>query len=410
MHRLIMTSSTYRQSSTISKAAQLRDPDNTLLSRMTLRRLDAESIRDSILQIASRLDDTPFGPPDAVQIRPDGLATVAETNRGWRRSIYVRQYRTELPTLLESFDLPQMSPNCVGRTNSTVAPQALQLLNDAQIYQLANHFAKRIARESGSNLSSQVQRAYQIALGRPPTDEEQSNAQSTLAELTEEWTKQYRQEIVAVESAAELWIRESTRKKVYEDDLIYIHSRAGRDKARRFSLVEFDLTTLPKLPLEESRLELSPVQASQRVRHSAAIIPHGIKNVTWQSFQTEKESSLDPLESLGTFDIAPNLAHVGRYCASESASSADLRKLEDLIAKEGRLALALMAPEDGNPYQAEWDDGKGVGTGGKRPRLVLRFKSPAATVEPEVLEKARESALTNYCHALLNSAELVYVD
>ena len=71
-----------------------------------------------------------------------------------------------------------------------------------------------------------------------------------------------------------------------------------------------------------------------------------------------------------------------------------------------------MAAEDDNPYQAEWDDGKGVGTGGKRPRLVLRFKSQSTTEgpEPEVIQKARKSALNNYCHALLNSAELVYVD
>ena len=120
-------------------------------SRTTLRRRDAESIRDSILQVAGRLDNTPFGPADPVEVRPDGLATVKETDRGWRRSIYVRQHRTELPTLLESFDLPQMSPNCVERSSSTVAPQALQLLNDAQVHDLAASFAKRVADEAGAD-------------------------------------------------------------------------------------------------------------------------------------------------------------------------------------------------------------------------------------------------------------------
>ena len=123
MHRLIMTSSTYRQSSRMTQEHERVDPENRLFSRMPLRRLDAESIRDTLLAVAGRLDETAFGPADAVEARPDGTFAAVGTVKGWRRSIYVRQRRTEIPTLLEDFDLPAMNPNCIERPMSTVAPQ-----------------------------------------------------------------------------------------------------------------------------------------------------------------------------------------------------------------------------------------------------------------------------------------------
>src|SRR5207302_2041446 len=81
-------------------------PDNMLYSRMPLVRLDAEQTYDALLSAAGRLDLTPLGPADAVRTRPDGLVTPAETARGWRRLIYVRQARKQLPTHLETFDSP----------------------------------------------------------------------------------------------------------------------------------------------------------------------------------------------------------------------------------------------------------------------------------------------------------------
>ena len=82
---------------------------------------------------------------EAVEVRPDGLATPVGTERGWRRSLYVLQRRKELPTLLESFDFPQMTPNCIERVHTTVASQALNLMNDTWVRQLAGAFARRVA-------------------------------------------------------------------------------------------------------------------------------------------------------------------------------------------------------------------------------------------------------------------------
>jgi hypothetical protein len=187
LHRLIMTSGTYRQSSQVSSEHERLDPDNRLLSRMPLRRLDAESIRDALLAVAGRLDPTPFGPPDTVEARPDGTVAAVGTAKGWRRSIYVLQRRTQVPTLLEDFDLPPMNPNCIERPVSTVAPQALHLMNNAMIHDLAVVFADRVIAESGSDLSRQVDRAYRAALGRPPRLEESKLAATTLDRAAEKW-------------------------------------------------------------------------------------------------------------------------------------------------------------------------------------------------------------------------------
>jgi hypothetical protein len=188
MHRLMMTSSTYRQSSAISRESHMRDPANALYSRMPLVRLDAESLYDALLLVAGRLNPTPFGPADAVQVRADGLVTPVKTEHGWRRLIYVRQARKQIPTHLENFDFPQMNPNCIARRDSTVAPQALHLMNNGMVEELAEQFARRIRREAGTDLARQIERVYLVALSRLPSDEEMKIGADALHKLTDEWT------------------------------------------------------------------------------------------------------------------------------------------------------------------------------------------------------------------------------
>lgn len=189
MHRLLMTSSTYRQSSQVTAEQERLDPENRLLTRMPLKRMEAEVLYDSLLLVAGRLDPTRFGPPDPVEVRADGLAMAAGGERGWRRSIYVRQRRTQLPTLLETFDLPQMNPNCVERVDSTVASQALHLLNNARVQELAAAFADRVSQSAGNEPPRQVEQAYLIAVNRPPTSEEARLGREMLQQLTAHWTK-----------------------------------------------------------------------------------------------------------------------------------------------------------------------------------------------------------------------------
>jgi mono/diheme cytochrome c family protein len=190
MHRLMMTSSTYRQSSTVTSDQEKLDPVNALSSRMPLVRLDAEALYDTLLLVADRLDETRFGPADKVQVRSDGLVTPTGTARGWRRLIYVQQSRKQLPTHMENFDFPQMNPNCIERRDSTVAPQALYLMNNSMVQQLAEHFAHRVRREGGTDLTKQIERIYLIALTRLPSDEEKRLGLDALGQLADTWAKQ----------------------------------------------------------------------------------------------------------------------------------------------------------------------------------------------------------------------------
>ena len=196
LHRLIMTSNTYRQQSLVTPEREQIDPYNHLLSRMPLRRMEAELLRDTLLLVAGQLNETRFGPADAVTVRADGLVLSSK-----RRSIYVQQLRKNPVSLLESFDLPAMNPNCLQRSESLVAPQALQLMNDAALRQLASQFADRVLREAGIDPMQQVHRMYAIALSRPPGPEELEACIQTLERLTEESSKPVSAETTSKEEA-----------------------------------------------------------------------------------------------------------------------------------------------------------------------------------------------------------------
>jgi mono/diheme cytochrome c family protein len=194
LHRLMVTSSTYQQSSAISDASAQLDPSGSLLSRMPLKRMEAEVLRDSLLYISGQLDETQFGPAAPVAARADGLVTSKRGENGWRRSIYVLQRRTKIPTLLENFDFPQMGPNCLQRGESLVAPQALHLMNNQMIRQLATHFASRIQQEAGAQPTAQIRQIYLRTLGRPPTSAETEIGLDTLKQLEEKWNSEQKSE------------------------------------------------------------------------------------------------------------------------------------------------------------------------------------------------------------------------
>jgi mono/diheme cytochrome c family protein len=189
LHRQILNSRAYQQSSHVPKSVQQNDPDNRWLSRMPLRRLEAESVRDSLLAVAGQLNLTPFGRPDSVTARPDGLVTSDRGDAGWRRTVYVQQRRSAIPTILETFDLPQMMPNCVERPDSTVASQALHLLNNGMVRELAREFAEQVIREHPNDPYRQVELTYKTALSRLPTDDEKQLALESLEQLTAHWQR-----------------------------------------------------------------------------------------------------------------------------------------------------------------------------------------------------------------------------
>ena len=187
MHRLMMTSAAYRQSTRVTPEATEQDPDNALLSRMPLRRMDAEMLHDSILQVTGRLDPGRFGRPVGVTKKESGEIVPDATEAGWRRAIYVLRKRRMPVTLLEVFDAPKPAPNCTERRESNVAPQALQMMNGDASLEHARFLAGRLIDEYPGDPQGQVGEAYARILSRPATDEEVTLASADLAALHEHW-------------------------------------------------------------------------------------------------------------------------------------------------------------------------------------------------------------------------------
>jgi hypothetical protein len=187
--KLIMTSSVYRQASKVTGAADAAriDPDNQLLWRMPLRRVDSEVVRDSLLAVSGKLDRSMGGPAIPVASRADGMFVVAEsglptpTSR-WRRSVYLLGRRNYPPTFLGVFDQPVLTTNCTRRTPSAVVLQSLTMLNDTFVVEQAKYLAERVAREAGTGEAGRrVEVAFRLVLGRDPSPKEKAWSAELLA-------------------------------------------------------------------------------------------------------------------------------------------------------------------------------------------------------------------------------------
>ncbi|MCG8600697.1 MAG: DUF1553 domain-containing protein, partial [Verrucomicrobiales bacterium] len=186
MHRVMMNSRTWKQSSRVLDDHLEKDPDNLMYSRMPLRRLDAEALRDSLLFVSGKLDPAAGGPPDGVSVDREGAVMAKVTANGkWRRSVYMQYRRTEIPTMMAAFDYPEMGPNCVSRSTSTVSPQSLLLMNNKRVRHLAGAFAERIESKTPSG---QVNEVYRLALSREPTPREKKLGVETLTKLKSNWS------------------------------------------------------------------------------------------------------------------------------------------------------------------------------------------------------------------------------
>jgi hypothetical protein len=186
MHRRMMTSSAYRQSSRNAPEEHARalavDPDDRLLWRQRIRRLEAEALRDSVLDVAGTLDPAMGGPPVEMVAQPDGEVVAPSGPGGLRRSIYLQVRRSQPLTLLQVFDQPVMETNCTRRPVSTISSQALSLLNSEFLIQQAERFAERAIRESPQDPAGH---AVRLAFGRPATDAERALLRNYLAEQGE---------------------------------------------------------------------------------------------------------------------------------------------------------------------------------------------------------------------------------
>lgn len=172
LHRLIVTSAVYRQESSTRAESVAVDPENTLLWRMPLRRMDAEVIRDSMLAVTGKLNPQMYGPSSSIQRMSDGQVHTEDTPGNYRRSIYMLHRRSQPLTFLETFDAPRISTNCIQRRTSNVVSQALLMLNGGFSDRRARELAVSIARDVGDGPAEQLELAYWSVLGRSPAPSE----------------------------------------------------------------------------------------------------------------------------------------------------------------------------------------------------------------------------------------------
>ncbi|MDA1274906.1 MAG: DUF1549 and DUF1553 domain-containing protein [Verrucomicrobia bacterium] len=174
MHRLIMSSSTYQQSSGYRTSAVQIDPGNKLLWRFPRQRLEGEVIRDSALAVAGLLNPKMGGPsvfpelPPGMSVRGGWRLNSEESERN-RRSIYVFVRRNTRYPLFESFDMPDTHESCARRNRTTSPLQALNLLNSEPALKWAQGFAGRVMESTGSTTEERIDRAYQLAYSRTPS-------------------------------------------------------------------------------------------------------------------------------------------------------------------------------------------------------------------------------------------------
>jgi hypothetical protein len=210
VHRLLVLSAAYRQTSVDDPQRRPRDPDNALLWRQNPRRLDAETLRDALLSVSGLLLPYEGGrslwppvPEDMLKAQP-GILEALEGHdsgrlQGWYadpvektdvRSIYLIQKRVLPLPFLQSFDLPDTTCSCGRRNVTTVAPQALTLLNSPTAFRMAGAFADRVAKEAGDDSGKRIERALRLALGRGPDEDEKRIALKLLERHTELYAKQ----------------------------------------------------------------------------------------------------------------------------------------------------------------------------------------------------------------------------
>ena len=193
LHRQILNSQAYRQISLRDAKRDSIDPDNRLLSRQNSQRLEAENLRDALLAVSGKLNPKIGGEPVPVCLNEEGQVVIGidttdtagrQTGKHiglngeeFRRSVYVQVRRTKPLEMFATFDAPDMmEPNCDVRPVTTVSPQSLLLMNNLGMREHAQYFAERLQKDCAGDVGAQVERAFRLAYGRPPTADDKAAA------------------------------------------------------------------------------------------------------------------------------------------------------------------------------------------------------------------------------------------
>ncbi len=204
LHKLILTSRTWQQSSRRDATRDRVDPDNYLLSRQNVQRLEAETLRDSLLAVGGKLNAKLTGTPVPVMFNEEGQIVIGEdttdtagrqtgkfislNGEEFRRSVYVQVRRTRPLEMFATFDAPSMmDPVCESRPVTTVSPQSLLLMNNGYMREAAQFFAQRLQQECGVDVPKQVDRAWRLSYGRAPSMADAEAAEEFIKAQTEHY-------------------------------------------------------------------------------------------------------------------------------------------------------------------------------------------------------------------------------
>ncbi|HMJ88754.1 MAG TPA: DUF1553 domain-containing protein, partial [Candidatus Acidoferrum sp.] len=194
IHRLIVTSATYRQSSRVRPELATLDPNNRLLARQSRLRLDAELVRDVALSTSGLLSPKVGGPP-VFPPQPDGVMTLGQVKREWkpstggdryRRALYTHVWRATPHPALAVFDAADGFSTCTRRLRSNTPLQALTLLNDQQFYEMAEALAKRALKLPTKSERERIASTFRLCLGRAPSTVEEQRLEHLLDQQTKQ--------------------------------------------------------------------------------------------------------------------------------------------------------------------------------------------------------------------------------
>jgi hypothetical protein len=217
LHKLMMLSATYQMDSTHAREAEYSQVDfaNNLRWRATRQRLESEPLRDAMLAVSGQLNPVASGPSFYPPATKESLEGLSKKGAEWgtspppeqqRRSIYMMTKRSLLLPLMTTFDFIDTTQPCSQRNVSTVAPQALALLNNEFVHARSTAFAARVIEEAGPDSEAQIDRAWWLALSRGPSESERSAAMAHLAAQRQHLTAR------AAESGKPIDEQEATRK------------------------------------------------------------------------------------------------------------------------------------------------------------------------------------------------------
>lgn len=214
-HKLVMMSTVYCQMSVRSPDSV--DPENRLLGRMNLRRLDAESLRDSVITVSGRADFSVGGPPVMLKATPAGLQTITSQER---RSIYLLARRSNPATFMQVFDYPVIDVNCTHRSSSATPLQSLTMINSEFLTESAEHFASRVVSLTGKNspLPAKIETAYQLAFSRNATANEVESAR----QLIEQLQNLYEQSGISDETAPKRALENFVHMLLCSNEFLYV--------------------------------------------------------------------------------------------------------------------------------------------------------------------------------------------